>query len=93
MWNGGIFGEDELLAACYQNVFALVEKHGLRSVAFPAISCGAYGYPLERAARIALGEARSFLERNGEVESVRVVCYTDEVRDAYQSALRELGVA
>jgi O-acetyl-ADP-ribose deacetylase (regulator of RNase III) len=92
VWNGGIFGEDELLAACYQNVFALVQTHGLRSVAFPAISCGAYGYPLDRAARIALHEIRSFLERNQEVESVRVVCYTDEVHDAYRSALRELGV-
>jgi O-acetyl-ADP-ribose deacetylase len=91
VYNGGIFGEDELLAACYQNVFALVEQHRLRSVAFPAISCGIFGYPLDRAARIALEEIRKFLQRNQEVESVRVVCYTDDVRDAYRSALREAG--
>jgi O-acetyl-ADP-ribose deacetylase (regulator of RNase III) len=83
-------GEDELLARCYLECFARVERHGLRSVAFPAISCGAYGYPLDRAARIALDAIRSFLERNAEVERVLVVCYSPEVHDAYQAVLGEM---
>src|SRR5687768_2404944 len=90
VFNDGILGEDELLERCYLNCFALVEEYGLRSVSFPAISCGAYGYPLDRAAGIALGAIRSFLERNAEVERVHVVCYTDEVYEAYWSILNEM---
>jgi O-acetyl-ADP-ribose deacetylase (regulator of RNase III) len=89
VWNGGIFGEDELLEHCYLNCFDLVEQHGLRSISFPAISCGAYGYPLDRAARIALGAIRSFLERNQEVERVHVVCYTEDAYNAYRDVLQE----
>jgi O-acetyl-ADP-ribose deacetylase (regulator of RNase III) len=89
VWNGGIFGEDELLERCYLSCFDLVEQHGLRSVSFPAISCGAYGYPLDRAARIALGAIRAFLERNQEVERVHVVCYTDDAYNAYRDVLQE----
>src|SRR5512133_2569026 len=56
VWRGGGDGEDELLASCYRSALRLAEAHGLRSVAFPAISTGAYGFPLERATRIAVGE-------------------------------------
>src|SRR5947209_12160587 len=52
VWNGGRFGEDELLERCYLSCFDLMEQYDLRSVAFPAISCGAYGYPLDRAAAL-----------------------------------------
>ena len=90
VWEGGSAEEDELLARCYRSCFALVEENGLRSVAFPAISCGVYGYPLERAARVALGEIRAFLENNAEVERVHVVCYTGEVYDAYCAVLQEM---
>jgi O-acetyl-ADP-ribose deacetylase (regulator of RNase III) len=90
VWNGGALGEDELLERCYLSCFDLIESHGLRSVAFPAISCGAYGYPLDRAARIAIGAIRAFLERNQEVDRVHVVCYTSEVYDAYVDVLREM---
>lgn len=89
VWNGGVLGEDELLERCYLSVFDLVEKHHLRSVSFPAISCGAYGYPLDRAARIAVGAMRAFLERNAQVEKVRVVCFGDDVYRAYQDAVAE----
>jgi O-acetyl-ADP-ribose deacetylase (regulator of RNase III) len=91
VWNGGGMGEDELLARCYLECFALVERHGLRSVAFPAISCGAFGYPLDRAAGIAVDAIRTFLERNSEVERVLVVCYTADVHEAYRAALQETG--
>jgi O-acetyl-ADP-ribose deacetylase (regulator of RNase III) len=90
VYNGGIFGEDELLERCYLSCFDLVEQHGLRSVSFPAISCGAYGYPLDRAARIALDAIRSFLERNQEVERVHVVCFGREVYEAYWSLLSDM---
>jgi O-acetyl-ADP-ribose deacetylase (regulator of RNase III) len=89
VWNGGRLGEDELLERCYRSVFDLVEEHGLRSVAFPAISCGAYGYPPERAAQIAVGAIRSFLEGNREVERVHVVCYTSDVYQAYLDVLQD----
>src|SRR5438270_11681978 len=52
VWRGGTHGEPELLAACYRNSLALATQHGVRSIAFPAISCGVYGYPLEQAAQI-----------------------------------------
>ncbi len=63
VWQNGSQGEDELLASCYRSCFALVEKHGIRTVAFPAISTGVYAFPKERAARIAVRETKDFLER------------------------------
>src|SRR5918911_2753135 len=61
VWRGGRHGEDELLASCYRTSLRLAADVGLRSIAFPAISTGAFGFPLERAARIALGETKRFL--------------------------------
>jgi O-acetyl-ADP-ribose deacetylase (regulator of RNase III) len=87
VWNGGRHGEDDLLAQCYRNCFRLLEEHNLRSIAFPAISCGAYGFPIDRAAAIALTEIQRVLERNKDVESVRVVCFTQDVYQAYQKLL------
>lgn len=89
VWNGGIMGEDELLERCYLSCFDLVLKHGLRSVAFPAISCGIYGYPLDRAARIALTAIKRFLDENAAIDAVHVVCFTDDVHEAYSEALQE----
>jgi O-acetyl-ADP-ribose deacetylase (regulator of RNase III) len=90
VWHGGGRGEDEALASCYRSCFALVEEHGLRSIAFPAISCGVFGYPLDRAATIALQEMRDFLQRNTELERLLVVCFGEEVYDAYCDALQEM---
>ena len=89
VWHGGRRGEEELLAQCYRNCFRRMEEHGLRSIAFPAISCGAYGFPIDRAAAIALTEIKRFLESNKEVEGVAVVCYTHEVHEAYQRLLQQ----
>ncbi len=88
VWDGGHRGEEDLLAQCYRNCFRLMEEHGLRSIAFPAISCGAYGFPIDRAAAIALTEIQRFLDGNKEVERVAVVCYTHEVYQAYQKCCR-----
>src|SRR5258707_7092576 len=64
IWAGGEEGEDELLASCYRSCLDLAEAHGIRSIAFPSISTGAYGFPMERAARITLREIRKYLETN-----------------------------
>ena len=91
VWHGGGHGEDELLRRCYESVFDIVEEHGLTSLALPAISCGAYGYPLDHAADIALGAIRSFLERNESVERLHVVCFTDEAYEAYWEILQDVA--
>jgi O-acetyl-ADP-ribose deacetylase (regulator of RNase III) len=89
VWEGGGWGEAELLASCYRSCFALARAHGLRSLAFPSISTGAYGYPVEQAARIALREIRSGLEGNPAIEKVIVVCFLPEVYEAYLRAVGE----
>jgi len=89
VWSGGKRNEDELLASCYRNCFALVEQHGLRTVAFPSISTGAYRFPIDRACRIALAEIKNFLDKNTTVEKVTVVCFGQEVLDQYAEALEE----
>src|SRR5205807_1240899 len=75
IWNGGKAGEEELLARCYQSSLALAEHHGLQTVAFPSISTGAFGFPVEKACRIALAEIKAFLERSSTLERVTVVCF------------------
>lgn len=90
VWHGGSQGEPQLLQNCYHSVFDLLEAHDLRSVAFPAISCGIYGYPIAQAARIALQAIRSFLERNQTVERIAVVCYTSDIYEAYLAALQDM---
>ena len=90
IWGGGDRGEPELLASCYRNSLELAMENGVRTLAFPAISCGVYGYPLAAAARIALREVRKFLAGNEQLETVYLVCFGAEVREAYQQALREV---
>lgn len=90
VWSGGDHGEDELLARCYRNSLALLEDHELRSIAFPAISTGAYGFPVDRAASIALAEIKLFLERNTTVERVVLVCFDAAAHDAHCTALQQL---
>ena len=90
VWRDGNHGEDELLASCYRSCFALAGEHGIQTVAFPSISTGAYGFPMERAARIAVTETKAFLERNGTVKKVRLVCFGANALDIHQTAVREL---
>jgi O-acetyl-ADP-ribose deacetylase (regulator of RNase III) len=88
VWQGGERGEDDLLASCYRNSLALVAEHGLMSVAFPAISCGIFGYPIDRAAAIAVREIRTFLAGNAGVERVLAVCFGEDVYEAYSAELQ-----
>lgn len=87
VWQGGGHGEATLLASCYRNAFALMEQHGLRTVAFPSISTGIYGFPIERAAPIALREIRAALARRPELERVTVVLFSERDLQVYQRAL------
>jgi O-acetyl-ADP-ribose deacetylase (regulator of RNase III) len=90
IWWGGDRGEDELLASCYRTSLALADEHGVRSIAFPAISTGAYGFPLERATRIAVTEIRRFLEQDTTTEQVVLVCFGQQTTEAVQATLEAL---
>lgn len=87
VWHGGRQNEPTLLAACYHNSFALAAKHGLRSLAFPAISCGVYGFPIERACAIALGVIREHLAAGSCVDRVELVCFGSDVYEIYRDLL------
>ena len=89
VWHDGRQSEDELLASCYRRSLALAVENGLRTLAFSAISTGVYGFPLERATRIAVRETRAFLEKNPSLESVIFVCFDHRTRDCYQRVLAE----
>jgi O-acetyl-ADP-ribose deacetylase len=91
IWQGGGEGEDELLANAYRSSLALAKEHGIRTIAFPSISTGAYGFPLERAARIAVQEIADFMADDpGSLEQVTIVAFSPEAREAYTRALREI---
>jgi O-acetyl-ADP-ribose deacetylase len=83
VWNGGRRGEAELLASCYRACFALAREHSVQTLAFPAISCGIYGYPIEEAVEIAVRETQIELTRSPDVEKVIFACFGDEVYEAY----------
>ena len=87
VWQDGKHREDELLARCYRNSLALAEKQGIRTLAFPSISTGAYGFPLERAAAIAVYEIFTMLRQTDAIDKVLIVCYNDETYRAYSEAL------
>jgi O-acetyl-ADP-ribose deacetylase (regulator of RNase III) len=86
-WSGGNRGEAEILANCYRNSLQLAVENGLRTIAFPAISCGAYRYPIPEAARIAVGTTQKFLASEDGIDKVIFVVATDEILAAYQRLL------
>ncbi len=89
VWHGGRRNEDALLASCYRNSLKLAVENQIRTIAFPAISTGAYRFPLERAARIAIEEVIRFLEQNDAIEKVIFVCYTHRCYDTYRRLINE----
>ena len=91
IWRGGDQGEDATLASCYRESLRLAGAHALRSVAFPAISTGVYGFPLTRATRIAVTEVRRALEAGSPVERVVFCCFSPEDRDVYAEILDALA--
>lgn len=88
VWQDGTAGEPELLASCHRESLKLAVAHQIKTIAFPAISCGIYGYPIAQAANIALQTVAEFLRTpDGEaIDGVSFVCFTDEIYDAYVEA-------
>ena len=82
VWQGGGSNEAELLASCYRKSILLAEEHGLKSIAFPAISCGIYGYPIDQAAIIAIEATLSTLHQCENVEEVIFACFSDDIEAA-----------
>lgn len=92
VWHDGTRGESELLRACYRNSFLLARSNNLKSIAFPAISCGVYGYPLPEAARIALAAAIEEAAA-GYLERIIFVPFNAEALQVYRDVAAELGIA
>jgi len=87
VWRGGEQGEAKLLAACYRNSLLLAQAKGLKSIAFPAISCGVYGYPIDEAAQIAVGEINVFFAGSAVVSRAVLVAFDEDVHEALVAAL------
>lgn len=90
IWQGGNQNEDELLATCYRNCLNLAREYQLKSIAFPAISTGAYGFPLERATEIALGEILKTEKDPSSLEEIDLVCYDAATLEVYREVARRL---
>lgn len=87
VWHGGNTNEAELLANCYRSCFELARQHKIHSIAFPAISCGVYGYPLEAACEIALREIRRELDNSPDIEQVVLACFNDPIATIYRKLM------
>lgn len=88
VWHGGQQGEPELLSSCYATAIDLAESHDLKSIAFPAISCGVYGYPVDSAAKVAIATLARRLQTSRSLEKVVLCCFEDDVATAYRLALQ-----
>jgi len=84
VWSGGRRGEAEVLAGCYRNSLQLAVENGIKTIAFPAISCGAYRFPVSEAAQIAVETTRKFLANNDKIDNVIFVVMNDEILEAYR---------
>lgn len=87
VWHGGDRGEPELLASCYRKSLALAEQYDLKTIAFPAISCGVYGYPIPEAVDVAVSTIREYVQEDTNLDEVVLVAFNDEIFEAYQRAL------
>ena len=87
IWRGGKNGEPEILTSCYRNSLQLAVENGIKTIAFPAISCGAYGYPIEAAAQIASKTTREFLAKTNKIDKVTFALWGEDVYEAFAAAL------
>ncbi len=91
-WRGGSSGEPLLLASCYRSCLALAEQHGFRTIAFPSISTGVYGYPIAAAAEVALREIGSYVKGSRDAfDEIRFVLFSAADLEVYEAARRKLG--
>lgn len=88
VWNGGTHNEDELLKSCYKNSLELAKENRLKTIAFPAISTGVYGFPIDRAANIAVKTVREFWENDDSLEKVIFVCFDEKTFRNYEIVLK-----
>jgi O-acetyl-ADP-ribose deacetylase (regulator of RNase III) len=91
VWEGGFYGERELLASCYRNLLALAAAEGIRTLAIPAISCGVYRFPLQDAARIAVREIARARDAGASLESISLVAFDDPMLAVLEEAVAALG--
>ena len=90
IWRGGDNNEDALLGSCYKNCFSMAMDMGIKSMAFPSISTGVYGFPLERATRIALGETKLVVDSGAEFDKLLFVCFSERVFNTYNKVYQEV---
>ena len=90
IWSNGLLGEPEALRSCYLECLKLTIKNNIKTIAFPAISCGVYGFPVDQAARIAIGTTIEFLKIEQGIDGVSFVCFGDKDYDAYVEVFGEL---
>jgi O-acetyl-ADP-ribose deacetylase (regulator of RNase III) len=91
VWKGGNENESEILTSCYKNSLSIATMHALRSIAFPSISTGAYGYPIEEASGVALRTVKDFVEKEGRPAEIVFVLFTETDLKVYLRALRGFG--
>jgi O-acetyl-ADP-ribose deacetylase (regulator of RNase III) len=87
VWRGGTHGEPDLLASCYRNSLTITAKHEIRSIAFPGISTGVYGYPIELAARVAIETVRDMAQKPSKIDEVIFCCFSPSDLAVYESLL------
>ena len=92
VWHGGNDREHELLSKCYKSVLKLAVNNGIKTIAFPSISTGAYRFPLEQAVKIALTEINTFLTQNPSIEKVIVVCFDNATFQTYRTEMKQMNI-
>ena len=90
VWLGGVSGESQLLASCYRRSLEISVERSLMSIAFPSISTGAYGYPIQKAAKVAINTVTAFVQQPCSLQRVIFCCYSDEDRKVYEELLPEI---
>ncbi|MDD8016886.1 MAG: O-acetyl-ADP-ribose deacetylase [Bacteroidota bacterium] len=92
VWHGGNFNEAELLSSCYRNSLLLAQSVDVKTIAFPAISCGVYGYPIDKATTIALETVIKFLKERDEFDEITFVCFDQEILEVYRKIFKKYRV-
>ena len=91
VWRGGDANEDALLASAYRRSLEVASANGVRTIAFPAISTGVYGFPVDRAARIAVREVSAYLDGHPDIEEAQLICFNEQALSEFTAALAEIS--